>query len=271
MIKASRISTESQRYITEKLKDLEKHNDIRILLAIESGSRAWGFASQDSDYDVRFIYARNVDDYLSVESPRDVIETPLVDDDILGVPLDMNGWDIKKVLQLALKSNAVLTEWLTSPIRYIVDEKASAILYNFAVESADLQRIAYHYDRLGQNAWEQITNSTDLPRLKLYCYAIRPALTLRWIRQFSTMPPMDVYSLCEALALEDGLVEEISKLIALKSSANESDLIPRNELLDQLIQSTLSEREIKPISHLDAQVHVLKANQIFKNLISDSF
>lgn len=268
MIKPSHISGASQGYITEKLKDLERNNNIRILLAIESGSRAWGFASKDSDYDVRFIYTRSIDDYLSVESFRDIIETPLVDDDTLQVPLDMNGWDIKKALQLALKSNAVLTEWLTSPIRYIADDIASKMLYDFAVDSADLQRTAYHYDRLGHNAWEQISNSTDQPRLKLYCYALRPALTLNWIRQLSTMPPMDVYSLCQALTVDKDLLTEISKLISLKATAKESDLIPRNEVLDQFIQSAFSEKMSKTPPQLDAQSQRQKANQLFKKIIS---
>jgi predicted nucleotidyltransferase len=110
MLKPSTIPDTVHTYIQERLKALAKQHNIRILLAIESGSRAWGFSSQNSDYDVRFIYVRDLEDYLSVEAFRDVIETPLINDLKLGVPFDLNGWDVKKSLQVAIKSNAVLLE-----------------------------------------------------------------------------------------------------------------------------------------------------------------
>jgi len=100
-------------HILSELRNLEVREDVRILFAVESGSRAWGFASPDSDFDVRFVYARRQDWYLSLLPGRDVIELPLIGDD------DINGWDIRKALNLALKPNPVLLEWLSSPIQYI--------------------------------------------------------------------------------------------------------------------------------------------------------
>jgi predicted nucleotidyltransferase len=101
-----------RRQIGDVLRRIERRERVRILLAVESGSRAWGFASPDSDYDVRFVYARPLDWYLSLQQPRDVIELPI--DDLL----DVNGWDIQKALRLACKPNPVLLEWLQSPIVY---------------------------------------------------------------------------------------------------------------------------------------------------------
>ena len=98
--------------IQNKLKEIEKGHSVKILLAVESGSRAWGFESKDSDYDIRFIYAHEKDFYLSIDKKRDVIEYPIVD------LIDINGWDLKKALQLFYKSNPTLAEWLKSPIVY---------------------------------------------------------------------------------------------------------------------------------------------------------
>lgn len=268
MIKPSTITNTANAYIKEKLQVLAEQHNIRILLAIESGSRAWGFPSQNSDYDVRFIYARSMDDYLSVEPFRDVLETPLIDDGALGVPLDLNGWDVKKALQRAIKSNAVLLEWQTSPVCYIEDKNAASLLQDFSTSCADVQSFSYHYDRLARNAWDQIIASEGDPKLKLYCYALRPVLSLEWIRQFSETPPMDVYSLCARLGLSQNLVEEISKLMTIKASSRESDLIPRINALDEFIMSVLENKAEKPSVTEHNQEHIIKANQLFRVLIS---
>lgn len=102
-----------QNLICKKLQEIEKKENVKILLAVESGSRAWGFESPDSDYDVRFIYVRQKEDYLRLDKIRDVIELPLND------VLDMNGWDLQKALRLLHKSNPTLFEWLASPIVYL--------------------------------------------------------------------------------------------------------------------------------------------------------
>ena len=98
--------------INDKLNEIEAKEGVRILHAIESGSRAWGFASPDSDYDVRFVYVRPREDYLRLDEARDVIEWQL--DEVL----DINGWDLKKALKMFAKGNAVLFEWSGSPIVY---------------------------------------------------------------------------------------------------------------------------------------------------------
>ena len=98
--------------ILEKLDEIEKRENIKILHCIESGSRAWGFASPDSDYDVRFIYVRPKEFYLRLDKTRDVIEWQLDD------TLDINGWDLQKPLRLLHSSTPTLFEWNNSPIVY---------------------------------------------------------------------------------------------------------------------------------------------------------
>lgn len=101
--------------IKEKLRELEQQHHIKILYACESGSRAWGFPSPDSDFDVRFIYARRINDYLNIAEAKEVIDLPV------NEVLDIGGWDLKKALKLFLKSNGPLYEWLQSPVVYVDD------------------------------------------------------------------------------------------------------------------------------------------------------
>ena len=98
--------------IHKELSTIEKRENLTILLAVESGSRAWGFPSPDSDYDVRFFYIRPREYYLSLEKRRDVVELPF--DDVL----DISGWDFDKTLRLLRSSNPTLFEWVSSPIIY---------------------------------------------------------------------------------------------------------------------------------------------------------
>lgn len=254
--------------IREKLDTLSEQHRVRILLAVESGSRAWGFPSADSDYDVRFIYARAQEDYLSVRPLRDVIETPLVQDEVLSVPMDMNGWDVRKALSLSAKSNAVLIEWLASPVKYKAEDTAVSDLLAFARGSADLAALEYHYDRLARNAWEQVTADGSV-KIKLYCYALRPALALQWLRLHKQASPMDVPSLCDGLVLKPELQEAIQHLIKIKAAAKESDATPRNPVLDDFITSVLYTIAARPADAPDDRAGLWEdADGLFRKIIA---
>lgn len=251
-------------YIKNKLRELEKERGVKILFAAESGSRAWGFPSADSDYDVRFVYTRYKEDYLSVEEYRDVIETPLIQDDFLGVPFDLNGWDLKKALRLGAKSNPVLIEWLVSPIKYIESPEADKILA-FAKQAASLQALQYHYHRLAQNSWEQIQQNPENVKVKLYCYALRPALALEWMKVNNAPPPMDIASL--ANNIDKNLQDEIGKLVAIKSKSKEADVIQSNHLLNEFISSVLESKIEKTI--LDDSDNIKSANKLFVDFLAN--
>jgi len=130
--------------IDARLRSVADAEHARVLLAVESGSRAWGFPSPDSDYDCRFIYVRRSDDYLALLAPRDVIELPA------DAVLDVNGWDLKKALQLLLKGNAVVIEWLTSPFVYGGDARFRADALALARLAAHPAAVARHYLHLGE-------------------------------------------------------------------------------------------------------------------------
>lgn len=244
MIAPSQVTLEARTYIRERLAELESEHGVRILFAVESGSRAWGFPSADSDYDVRFVYARSQAQYLSVRDYRDVIETPLVEDETLGVPFDLNGWDLRKALGLAINSNPILHEWLVSPILYTGGEALCEDIRGFVQTTADPAAYAYHYDRLARGAWEQVGDEATV-KIKRYCYVLRPVLMLLWLRDRDSLPPMDVASLCAGLNLREEL-PAMAQLFALKRTSGEQDRLPRQPVLDTLIASVLADKPPRP-------------------------
>ena len=176
--------------IVRNLREIEKNERIHILLAVESGSRAWGFPSTDSDYDVRFIYIRQKEDYLRLEKTRDVIELPL--DGIL----DINGWDLQKTLRLFHKSNPTLFEWFSSPIVYMETPFADTfrtMMGNYF----STKRSLYHYIHMAEKNRREYLND-HMVKIKKYFYVLRPVLACRWILETKTPPPMLFSELMEA-------------------------------------------------------------------------
>ena len=218
--------------ILKKLNEIEKQKNIRILLAVESGSRAWGFASADSDYDVRFIYVRPKEDYLRLEAVRDVIELPIEDD------LDINGWDLNKTLRLLRASNPTLFEWFSSPIVYRESESAEelrAVMQNYF----SCKRSLSHYLSMAYNNYREILKG-DTVKAKKYFYVLRPVLACRWILDRGTPPPMLFSELMEA-ELDPALKPEVERLLDLKMQAPEVKLIPRIECLNKYLDSSIEE------------------------------
>lgn len=221
--------------IEAELAAVEREHGVRILFAVESGSRAWRFPSRDSDYDVRFVYVRPARDYLTVWPGRDVIERPL------DATLDVNGWDLRKALQLLLRSNAVLIEWLTSPVRYRDGATATARLLELARDGADLTSLDYHYDRQTRRTAEEIAAAGEAVRLKTYCYALRTAMAALWLRRRREPPPMDMPALRAGLALGAEVSAAIDALVARKADASERDTTARIAALDGLIAEALAQ------------------------------
>ncbi len=221
-----------QARIQAELDSIEREETVRILIAVESGSRAWGFPSRDSDYDVRFVYARPIDSYLAVTPQRDVIERPI------DAILDINGWDLRKALQLMLRSNAVLIEWLTSPVRYRSWAGADELLA-LARSAASLTALAHHYQSQARSAFDPVNDSDRPTRLKSYCYAVRSALAITWIGQRREAPPMEVGALLAGLTLPEGLVRSIHQVIGEKREATEDATTPRLAIIDAFIADAL--------------------------------
>lgn len=230
--------------IQSKLDAIERDHAVRFLFAIESGSRAWGFPSPDSDYDVRFVYAQERNWYLSVFPSRDVIELPIDGD------WDINGWDIQKAIALLLKPNPVLLEWLSSPIRYRWDEDACSSIKSFADQYVMPQDCLNHYFHLARNGWQRnISNKAEI-KLKKYFYVLRPALAIRWIRSNPDMlPPMNFQALIEGTDVSKTAQNLISDLLAAKAKASEVGVGKRIPLLDTLIVDELAWAEDNRAHH----------------------
>jgi uncharacterized protein len=201
--------------ILNRLRDAEREHAIKIIYACESGSRAWGFESPDSDYDVRFIYVREEDWYLAfdIESRRDVIEYPIVDE------IDCSGWDVRKALYLFTRTNGALLEWLNSPIQYIEVGDFAKSLRDIAPRAMNKTALCYHYSHMARgNAREYLFQ--DQVKLKKYFYVLRPLLAIRYLEKYSVPPPVEFEKLVNEVCPHN-LISVIQDLIALKKNTLE--------------------------------------------------
>ncbi|RAK70252.1 nucleotidyltransferase domain-containing protein [Hymenobacter edaphi] len=249
--------------IEAELRRLEAAHDVRILYACEAGSRAWGFPSPDSDYDVRFIYGRPARWYLTLDDGPDTLNFP-VDAD-----LDLAGWDLRKALKLLRGSNAALLEWLQSPAVYL-----EALDFRRAVQPQlaecfnPLAGLHHYLGLVGRGVKE------DLPgaelRLKRLFYALRSVLAARWIRERGTVPPMEFRQLRELLPAE--LQAEIDALLRQKAQATEKTTVPRPEALARFIEAEYAAGKLAratPPAHRPDPTPAL--NQLFQELLAAAF
>ena len=246
--------------IIQKLKEIEQTENIRILHAVESGSRAWGFPSPDSDYDVRFIYVRPPEFYLKLEKTRDVIELPIND------MLDINGWDLNKTLRLLHSSNPTLFEWMSSPVIYrqteFIDQLRPMMDTYFSCKSG-----LYHYLSMAERNYKEFLQG-DSVKVKKYFYVLRPILACKWILRTHTKPPMLFSQLADA-ELEDSLKPVVDQLLDLKMNTPEIKEIPRvaeiNDYLDRTIEKLKAEIAVFPAEH---QPDWAPLNQLFLQTLS---
>jgi predicted nucleotidyltransferase len=232
VLSAHPVSDEMRSTVLEHLAALERRHDVRVLFACESGSRGWGFASPDSDYDVRFVYVHRLPWYLTVEPGRDVIEQPISGE------LDINGWDLRKALQLARDSNPTLLEWLRSPIIYRQEAPWAQRLRELAEAGFSPVRGYHHYVSMAKkNLREHLYG--DVVRYKKYLYVLRPLLAARWIREGQGVPPMRFAELATQTLDDPGLLAEVNALLEVKMRAGESATSPRWTGLHDFIEREL--------------------------------
>jgi uncharacterized protein len=227
-----------QSRIQERLNAAEAEHGMRILYACESGSRAWGFASKDSDYDVRFLYVRPRDWYLSVnvERRRDVIEYPIVDD------LDINGWDLRKALVLFRKSNPPLLEWLNSPIVYREQPHLVNELRTLAATYHSPAAMLYHYFSMARGNFREFLQGESVIRKK-YLYVLRPILAIRWIERQASLPPVEFANLVAGTVDDEQLQSAIDALLVEKQAGMEKDRSPRIAPLSDFIAGEIARLE----------------------------
>lgn len=221
-----------EKLIVSKLHEIEQMEKVRILLAVESGSRAWGFASPDSDYDVRFIYIRDKEDYLRLNTMRDVIELPV--DEVL----DINGWDLQKTLRLLYKSNPTLFEWFSSPIVYIESDFAD-LFRRVMNDYFSSKRSLYHYISMAEGNYREYLKG-GMVKAKKYFYVLRPVLACRWVLEKQTTPPM-LFSELMNEELPEVLMSDINRLLELKMKSPEIKMIPRIDRINAYLDESIAD------------------------------
>ena len=220
-------------HIQQQLLQLEETQQIKILYAVESGSRAWGFASQNSDWDVRFIYVHPPEWYLGIDKKPDNIELMLPND------LDLSGWELQKTLRLFRKSNPPLLEWLRSPIVY---QQAGNFLHKMtdaANRFFNPTSCLYHYYHMARRNWEAYFK-TDEVRLKKYLYVLRPIFACMWIERTESMAPMEFDTLLQQEVINEPLRQAINDLLDKKKSGTEMDKGTRIEVIDLFLINKMS-------------------------------
>lgn len=216
--------------IKNKLAEIEFNENVKVIMAVESGSRAWGFASPDSDYDVRFIYVRQPGDYIRLNPVRDVIEWQL--DDVY----DISGWDLQKALRLTYDSNPSIHEWCSSPIVYKENDLA-APLRELAAECFIPKKSLYHYVSMAKHNYNTYLTGDEV-RIKKYFYALRPVLAARWVADNGTPPPMFFDDLVNA-ELQPDLLPAVEKLVRVKKETSELGMGSKLPELDQYIREQM--------------------------------
>ncbi len=233
VLSAHPVSDAMRATVLENLATLEREHQVTVLFACESGSRGWGFASPDSDYDVRFVYVNRLPWYLTVEPGRDVIEQPISGE------LDINGWDLRKTLQLLREANPTLLEWLRSPIVYRQETDWATRLLTLAEEGFLEVRGYHHYVSMAKKNLREHLNG-DVVRYKKYLYVLRPLLAARWIREGRGVPPMRFAELATQTLTDSALLDEINALLDVKMRAGEAATSPRWVGIHKFIETELA-------------------------------
>lgn len=207
------VSPSRQRQILELLDELERANNITIIHAVESGSRAWGFPSSDSDYDIRFIYHHPQEWYISAFTQKDHIELEISDD------LDTGGWDIGKTLRLLHKGNAAAHEWLHSPVVYRSDDKKITLLKNLAEDVFNPAPVYHHYRSLAK---KKLADEATRTNAKYFLYGLRALLCAKWITEKTTAPPVHFASLVTEYMPTEAQAQ-LDEVLRVKAQAGEKD------------------------------------------------
>lgn len=249
--------------ILSRIQRAENEHGVRVLLAIESGSRAWGFESPNSDYDARFIYAHDPDWYLSVnlEDKRDVIEYPIVDE------IDLNGWDVRKALHLFARSNPAFVEWIQSPIVYLERGSFAARVRHLLPSVYSCARGVHHYRSMAKTNYQGYLRA-DLVPLKKYFYVLRPLLSARWLEKYGNPAPIEFERLLHLVGDQHALLDDISRLLERKRAAPEMGLEPPVKNIHIFIEQELDRLDSVQIQPSSSSA-MSSLNEVFRAVVRE--
>lgn len=218
--------------IRKELVRLEQLHEIKILLAVESGSRAWGFHSTDSDWDVRYIYIHKLDWYLKIDEQKDSQE------EITPEDIDLAGWELKKALRLFRKSNPPMLEWLQSPIIYLEQFSTAEKLREMSENFFNPKSCMYHYLSMAKNNFREFLQK-DTVKSKKYFYVLRPVLACDWIKNRNSFPPMEFQDLVDSQITDERLKTEIAELLKRKMAGEELKEEPKIKILNEFLEEKI--------------------------------
>ena len=248
--------------INSRLAEIESANKIKIVYACESGSRAWGFPSANSDYDVRFIYIRPIEWYLSIDDKRNVIEYPV------NEQLDINGWDLRKALQLLRKTNPPLLEWLGSPMIYFEKYSVAEKMRQLAKEYYSPSACLYHYLHMARGNFREYLQG-DTVWVKKYFYVLRPILAMKWIEEERGIVPTDFNVTLEKLPLSGELKQAVADLLESKRAGSELDKGEKIPVISDFIERELVRWETSEIPKSVVASHGDRLDEFFRESIEE--
>jgi len=240
--------------------ELEKEHNIRILFAIENGSRAWRMESEDSDYDVRFVYVRPVEDYLRIRKKADVIQIAFDEEGnrmgAEGSFIDCSGFDVFKFLTLLAGSNPTCIEWLTTDIVY--HGKQNLVFKKFAQEEFNPIALYFHYKSLSKSNFRKYISSQNDVTHKRYLYTFRGLVNAKWVLHKGSIPPINFIETMKQMegVIPEDVLESLKEIIELKKTGKEKDKIENITHLDIYVEDFLADEEV-PMERKPKDVEVL--------------
>lgn len=233
----SLIAADVREAIENLLKEIEQKHEIKIIHAVESGSRAWGFPSRNSDFDIRFIYCHQPNWYITPFERKDTIE-------VLGTgDLDASGWDLGKSLALLYKGNAVIHEWLHCSLIYRSVTEPFENLKAFSQEEFNPTAAFYHYISLAKRKFLDEATATNA---KYFLYALRSLLCAKHIAVTGSVPPVLFHELVKAYLSTD-LQSEVDDLLQKKLHSGEMDAFVISKPLWDFTQLLFAELQLLEI------------------------
>jgi predicted nucleotidyltransferase len=254
--------------ITNLCKEIEKEEKVKILFAVENGSRAWRMDSANSDYDVRFVYHYPYEKYLSLNPPKDVLEK-YYDEKGKKHPkddcyIDAVGFDVYKFLKLLSHSNPTTIEWLKSDIVYY--GKQDKEFQRFAFNHFKKITLFYHYKSLARQNYEKYIASGKLVTYKKYLYVFRGMVNADYVEEFNKVPPIELAEAVKETDMPEQIKGAIINIIEMKKLGKEKEEIKRIDFLDTYIEKFLA-KEMVPPKKGDKKLEDILEKELLKILL----